>query len=291
MLELEQCFSNCRPSRFPDAAFFRGVNLILTLIKLDKRRSGKLSQQCIVTRKGSRLERNWESAAGPRTPPPDRPSALRGVRAEKFGGATALGACLLPQPSRSVTFATTVRLAPRPSLSHGPKTQQSKRRPAQLRARASLQGPAPPFRALGPQSWSPLTGRTHKRKLIFYPQRGEKGRLTPPRSGFGAYAGTERKRTVLRPPTVETQAADASNQGRAGMSWCKRLRPPRPLPPPKRAQMRNQQNLAREGFSLPRPSPAETRRAPFHPALSYSSPNHQPSGGLTSPRGVVVLRS
>ncbi|KAG8518778.1 hypothetical protein J0S82_001016, partial [Galemys pyrenaicus] len=121
---------------------------------------------------------------------------------------------------------------------------------------------------------SPRPGRTHKRKLIVYPQR--EGPLAP-RAQDGARSGAETQRTVLSSRRAEAPAAAARAGCRVGASQCKPLRPPRPPPPPRRPETRNQRNLASESVVSPT-SRTRSGGAPFRPALSHGSANQRPPG-------------
>lgn len=261
---LEQCFSNCSTPRFPGAAFSRWVHLILTLIKLDKRWSKKLSQQRIATRRHQPREMGSLRQGLGLRPQIVLPTS-GAFRRKSLEALPASGPFC--SPAFSLHFLCLDR-QPRPTSW-----------PAQWPPAGAKQAPAKPGPALAsdpalpPSPPSALRSRPLSRAALTRGSsssilRGDgRGRWPPPRSGFGAGAETGTEPTVLSPLTAEALASAAPSRGRAGISRDKTLRPPRRPPPPKRSQMRNQHNLAREGFALPRPSPTGTGRTPFHPAL------------------------
>lgn len=172
----------------------------------------------------------WSPTAGLGAPPPGRPSALRGAGAEKFGGTAGLGASLLrnppaplplPRPSPPSAWAH-VRASPAARegrgrgagnanvghSDHDPGARPSSQAPAR-----PLPRPSPRPSALGGLQPSGPSARPHSQEEAHLLSSEGRGRWPPPRSGFGARAGTTRKRRVLSSRPAEAPGAAPLNRG------------------------------------------------------------------------------
>lgn len=265
---------------------FPGGNLILTIIKPDKRGRKKRSQRGSLLG-GSKREKPGALGAA-------RGSALGGAQAEKFRGAAGPGAFLLPNllaplplprassPSASAHVPVSLMAPPGGKASAG-RPPRPRPRPRAPVLASGARSPPPLTSALSPQRGTLTRGSSSS---ILNGER--RGPWPPPRSKDGAGAGTER----ARPSSARGQPKHGPPLlragGRAGASQCEPRCPPRPPPPPRRAEMRNQQNLASEGFALPRLTERDST-SPHQPRpLPQLSQSAASGSGLPARGGVVA---
>lgn len=160
--------------------------------------------------------------AGPAAPPPDRPSALKGFRAEKFGGATGLRAFLLPNllapfPLRRPSSPSVSAHVPGSPVALSKASASYPDRPAIAPgSRSPPPGPRPSVLSPAPLSSAALTRGSSSSILRGegrgrWPRRGKDTELAREPRGSGQSSARRQRKHWCRSSQagVETVEADA----------------------------------------------------------------------------------